>query len=146
VTGGERSDIAGGLLERMRTAIRSPRRRWVGFAALLVCPIFANEGLLDVPRGGVMAARPRMCERPARLVTPTRVRTASAAPGAGGGLRRPPGSADMSGPAQAEAARAPAARRNGRQQRPWFAGSGRRTGLFQTFASSPLQASVGWRC
>ena len=38
-------------LERLRGAIRALEEDGFGFAALIVCSIFANEGLPDVPRG-----------------------------------------------------------------------------------------------
>jgi 4-aminobutyrate aminotransferase-like enzyme len=51
VPGASESDLAEAYLERLRSAIRSLDDDGVGFAGLIVCPIFANEGLPDVPRG-----------------------------------------------------------------------------------------------
>ena len=51
VPGASESDLAEAYLERLRSAIRGLEDDGVGFAALIVCPIFANEGLPDVPRG-----------------------------------------------------------------------------------------------
>ena len=52
---------------RLREAIRSLEEDGMGFAGLIVCSIFANEGLPDVPhglhgaRGGDRCARPAAC-------------------------------------------------------------------------------------
>ena len=51
VPGASESDLAEAYLERLRGAIRSLEDDGTGFAGLIVCPIFANEGLPDVPRG-----------------------------------------------------------------------------------------------
>src|SRR5262245_20014942 len=51
VPGASEADLAEAYLERLRGAIRSLEDDGVGFAGLIVCPIFANEGLPDVPRG-----------------------------------------------------------------------------------------------
>ena len=51
VPGASESDLAEAYLERLRGAIRGLEDDGVGFAGLIVCPIFANEGLPDVPRG-----------------------------------------------------------------------------------------------
>ena len=51
VPGASEADLAEAYLERLRGAIRSLEDDGMGFAGLIVCPIFANEGLPDVPRG-----------------------------------------------------------------------------------------------
>jgi 4-aminobutyrate aminotransferase-like enzyme len=51
VPGASESDLAEAYLERLRSAIRGLEDDGVGFAGLIVCPIFANEGLPDVPHG-----------------------------------------------------------------------------------------------
>ena len=48
------------IVERVRAAIRSLEDSGEGFAGMIVCSIFANEGLPDVPRG-FMARAPRSC-------------------------------------------------------------------------------------
>ena len=45
------AELVEAYLERLRGAIRSLEDDGVGFAGLIVCSIFANEGLPDVPRG-----------------------------------------------------------------------------------------------
>jgi 4-aminobutyrate aminotransferase-like enzyme len=51
VPGASESDLLEAYLERLRGAIRSFEEDGTGFAGLIVCPIFANEGLPDVPHG-----------------------------------------------------------------------------------------------
>jgi 4-aminobutyrate aminotransferase-like enzyme len=51
VPGASESDLVEAYLERLRGAIRGLEDDGTGFAGLIVCPIFANEGLPDVPRG-----------------------------------------------------------------------------------------------
>ncbi len=45
------ADLTHAYLNRLRDAIRSLENSGEGFAALIVCSIFANEGLPDVPAG-----------------------------------------------------------------------------------------------
>lgn len=51
VPGASDDDLAEAYLDRLRGAIRSLEDDGTGFAGLIVCSIFANEGLPDVPRG-----------------------------------------------------------------------------------------------
>lgn len=51
VPGAGEDELAEAYLDRLRGAIRSLEGDGVGFAGLIVCSIFANEGLPDVPRG-----------------------------------------------------------------------------------------------
>ena len=51
VPGASEAELAEAYLDRLRGAIRSLEDDGVGFAGLIVCSIFANEGLPDVPRG-----------------------------------------------------------------------------------------------
>jgi len=51
VPGASEADLAEAYLDRLRGAIRSLEADGAGFAGLIVCSIFANEGLPDVPRG-----------------------------------------------------------------------------------------------
>src|SRR5215470_3965701 len=45
------ADLCEAYLERLRATIRSFEEDGTGFAGLIVCSIFANEGLPDVPKG-----------------------------------------------------------------------------------------------
>lgn len=47
----EGEDPADVYLERLRTAIRELQEAGIGFAALILCPLLANEGLPDPPPG-----------------------------------------------------------------------------------------------
>lgn len=49
--GASDTDLREAYLERLRAAIRDFEADGIGFAGLIVCPIFANEGLPDVPHG-----------------------------------------------------------------------------------------------
>jgi 4-aminobutyrate aminotransferase-like enzyme len=51
VPGASEADLCEAYLERLRNTIRSFEDDGTGFAGLIVCPIFANEGLPDVPQG-----------------------------------------------------------------------------------------------
>ena len=51
VPGASEAQLAEAYLDRLRSAIRSLEDDGTGFAGLIVCSIFANEGLPDVPRG-----------------------------------------------------------------------------------------------
>ena len=51
VPGASEGDLAEAYLDRLRGAIRGLEEDGVGFAGLIVCSIFANEGLPNVPLG-----------------------------------------------------------------------------------------------
>lgn len=51
VPGASEAELADAYLDRLRGAIRSLEEDGTGFAGLIVCSIFANEGLPDVPHG-----------------------------------------------------------------------------------------------
>jgi 4-aminobutyrate aminotransferase-like enzyme len=51
VPGASEAELAEAYLDRLRGAIRSLEEDGVGFAGLIVCSIFANEGLPNVPLG-----------------------------------------------------------------------------------------------
>ncbi len=51
VPGASESELADAHLDRLQGTIRSFEAEGVGFAGLIVCSIFANEGLPDVPHG-----------------------------------------------------------------------------------------------
>jgi 4-aminobutyrate aminotransferase-like enzyme len=56
VPGASEDDLAEAYLDRLRGAIRSLEEDGAGFAGLIVCSIFANEGLPNVPRGFMQRA------------------------------------------------------------------------------------------
>ena len=51
VPGASETELTEAYLDRLRGAMRSLEEDGTGFAGLIVCSIFANEGLPDVPRG-----------------------------------------------------------------------------------------------
>src|SRR3954468_6346480 len=51
VPGATEDELCEAYLDRLRLTIRSFEEDGIGFAGLIVCSIFANEGLPDVPRG-----------------------------------------------------------------------------------------------
>ncbi len=51
VPGAGEDELCEAYLDRLRQVIRSFEEDGTGFAGLIVCSIFANEGLPDVPRG-----------------------------------------------------------------------------------------------
>ncbi len=51
VPGASEDELREAYLDRLRQVIRSFEEDGTGFAGLIVCSIFANEGLPDVPRG-----------------------------------------------------------------------------------------------
>jgi len=53
-------ELVGAYLARLERAIEGLERRGSGFAGLIVCPIFANEGLPDVPAGFMARAAERV--------------------------------------------------------------------------------------
>jgi 4-aminobutyrate aminotransferase-like enzyme len=132
--------LADAYLERLREAIESLDRDGGGFAALIVCSIFANEGLPDVP-SGFMARAAEMVHAAGGLVIADEVQAGYGRTGRwwgydvtgfapdivvtgkpmGNGL---PLAATAASKALVDTFRA-------------------RTRYFNTFASSPLQAAVG---
>jgi 4-aminobutyrate aminotransferase-like enzyme len=132
--------LAGAYLERLHVAIESLEREGGGFAALIICSIFANEGLPDVPEG-FMARAAEMVHAAGGLVIADEVQAGYGRTGRwwgydvtgfapdivvtgkpmGNGL---PLAATAASKALVDVFRA-------------------RTRYFNTFASSPLQAAVG---
>ncbi|MCC8429020.1 aminotransferase class III-fold pyridoxal phosphate-dependent enzyme [Reyranella aquatilis] len=51
ISGATEDELCEAYLDRLRQVIRSFEEDGTGFAGLIVCSIFANEGLPDVPRG-----------------------------------------------------------------------------------------------
>jgi len=54
--GASEADLCEAYLERLRDTIRGFEDDGTGFAGLIVCPIFANEGLPNVPQGFMVRA------------------------------------------------------------------------------------------
>ena len=128
-------------LERLREVIESFRRDDIPFAGMLVCPILANEGLPNIPPGFMTAAaqlvRPR--RRPVhRRRSASRIGAHRALVGA---MRRWTFDRTSSSWAKPLGAGVPLA--GTAAKRDLVETFRRRTGYFNTFASSPLQAAAG---
>ncbi|MCW5736847.1 MAG: aminotransferase class III-fold pyridoxal phosphate-dependent enzyme [Enhydrobacter sp.] len=140
VPGANEAELADAYLERLRGAIRSLEQDGVGFAGLIVCSIFANEGLPDVPRG-FMTRAAEIVRDAGGVVIADEVQAGYGRTGGWWGY-------DVTGfepdivvtgkpmgnglPLAATAA-----------SRPLVEGFRAATRYFNTFASSPLQAAVG---
>lgn len=140
VPGASEAELADVYLERLRGAIRSLEQDGVGFAGLIVCSIFANEGLPDVPRG-FMTRAAEIVRDAGGVVIADEVQAGYGRTGRWWGY-------DVTGfkpdivvtgkpmgnglPLAATAA-----------SRPLVEGFRAATRYFNTFASSPLQAAVG---
>ena len=140
VPGASEADLAEAYLERLRGAIRSLEDDGVGFAGLIVCPIFANEALPDVPQG-FMARAAEIVRVAGGFLIADEVQAGYCRTGRwwgyeGGGFApdivvtgKPMGNGL---PLAATAA-----------SKALVDGFRARTRYFNTFASSPLQAAVG---
>jgi 4-aminobutyrate aminotransferase-like enzyme len=140
VPGASEAELAEAYLDRLRGAIRGLEDDGAGFAGLIVCSIFANEGLPDVPRG-FMPRAAEIVRAAGGLVIADEVQAGYCRTGRWWGY-------DVSGfkpdivvtgkpmgnglPLAATAA-----------SRALVEGFRAATRYFNTFASSPLQAAVG---
>ena len=132
--------LASAYLETIDAAIDRLRRAGHGFAALILCPIFANEGLPRVP-AGLLAAVAELVRREGGLLIADEVQSGYARTGRWWGYEdagiRPDivvsGKPMGNGlPLAATAA-----------SRALVASFRADSGYFNTFASTPLQAAVG---
>ena len=133
-------DPAAWHLQRLREAIAELQQNGLPPAALILCPIFANEGLPNVPPGYLIDAA-RMVREAGGLVIADEVQAGLGRTGRWWGSELSGLEADIvvmgkplgGGVPLAGAAASRALVENFRK----------RTGYFNTFASSPLQAAAG---
>jgi 4-aminobutyrate aminotransferase-like enzyme len=132
--------LAGAYLDRLDQAIAELEVSGAGLAALIVCPIFANEGLPDVPAGFMARAAERV-RAAGGLVIADEVQAGYGRTGQWWGSSVAGFSPDIVITGKPMGAGLPLAA---------TAASGdlvatfrRNTRYFNTFASSPLQAAVG---
>ena len=111
-----------------------------GLAALIVCPIFANEGLPDVP-AGFMAAAVERVRAAGGLVISDEVQAGYGRTGRWWGYDRAGFTPDIVVTGKPMGAGLPLAA--AAASRPLVGGFRAVTRYFNTFASSPLQAAVG---
>jgi len=133
-------ELCAAYLARIAAAIESLKTEGAGFAALIMCPIFANEGMPDIP-GGFMSGVTELVHREGGLVIADEVQSGYARTGRWWGYEftgfRPdiivmgkpmgnglPLAATAASKVFVDAFRA-------------------KTDYFNTFSSSPLQAAVG---
>ncbi|HET6220797.1 MAG TPA: aminotransferase class III-fold pyridoxal phosphate-dependent enzyme, partial [Dongiaceae bacterium] len=140
VPGASESDLAEAYLERLRSAIRSLEDDGVGFAGLIVCPIFANEGLPDVPRG-FMARAAEMVRAAGGLLIADEVQAGYCRTGRWWGYEGAGFTPDIVVTGKPMGNGLPLAATAA--SKALVDGFRARTRYFNTFASSPLQAAVG---
>ena len=133
-------ELTEAYLERLRQAIAGLEASGAGFAALIVCSLFANEGLPDIP-AGFMAEAAEIARQAGGLVIADEVQAGYCRSGRWWGYQvsgfmpdivvtgKPMGNGI---PLAATAA-----------SKPLVDGFRARTRYFNTFASSPLQAAAG---
>jgi len=140
VPGASESELADAYLERLRGAIRSLEDEGVGFAGLIVCPIFANEGLPDVP-GGFMARAAEMVHAAGGYLIADEVQAGYCRTGRWWGYEGTGFTPDIVVTGKPMGNGLPLAATAA--SKTLVDGFRARTRYFNTFASSPLQAAVG---
>jgi 4-aminobutyrate aminotransferase-like enzyme len=140
VPGASESDLAEAYLERLRGAIRSFEDDGTGFAGLIVCPIFANEGLPDVPRG-FMARATEMVRAAGGYLIADEVQAGYCRTGRWWGYQGMGFTPDIVVTGKPMGNGLPLAATAA--SKALVDGFRARTRYFNTFASSPLQAAVG---
>ena len=134
------AEQADAYLERLRLAIDSLGREGSGLAALIVCSIFANEGLPGVPHGFMRRAA-EMVRAAGGLVIADEVQAGYGRTGGWWGYDVTEFAPDIVVTGKPMGNGLPMAATAA--SRPLVDGFRARTRYFNTFASSPLQAAVG---
>ena len=127
-------------LERLREAIAGLQRDGLPPAALLVCPIFANEGLPNVPPGYLVNAA-RMVREAGGVVIADEVQAGLGRTGRWWGSEISGLEADIVAMGKPLGGGVPLA--GAAASRALVENFRKHTGYFNTFASSPLQAAAG---
>jgi len=134
------ADPADAYLDRLAAAIQSLEDSGEGFAALIVCSIFANEGLPDVPRDFMRRAA-EMVHAAGGLVIADEVQAGYGRTGRWWGYDVSGFAPDIVVTGKPMGAGLPLAATAA--SKALVDGFRARTRYFNTFASSPLQAAVG---
>ena len=138
--GANESDLADAYLDRLRQAIRGFDEGGVGFAGLIVCSIFANEGLPVVPTG-FMARAVEIVRAAGGIVIADEVQAGYCRTGRWWGYQVTDFSPDIVVTGKPMGNGLPlSATAASKRLVDGFRGV---TRYFNTFASSPLQAAVG---
>jgi len=132
--------LADAYLDRLQKAIAGFDADGVGFAGLIVCSIFANEGLPDVPRG-FMARAAEMVRAAGGLVIADEVQAGYCRTGRWWGYEVTGFTPDIVVTGKPMGNGLPLAATAARKS--LVDGFRAATRYFNTFASSPLQAAVG---
>jgi 4-aminobutyrate aminotransferase-like enzyme len=140
VPGASESDLAEAYLEHLRGAIRSLEDDGHGFAGLIICPIFANEGLPDVPLG-FMARAAEIVRAAGGFVIADEVQAGYCRTGRWWGYEGAGFTPDIVVTGKPMGNGLPLAATAA--SKALVDGFRARTRYFNTFASSPLQAAVG---
>ncbi len=140
VPGASESDLLEAYLERLRGVIRSFEDDGTGFAGLIVCPIFANEGLPDVPHG-FMARAAEMVRAAGGYLIADEVQAGYCRTGRWWGYEGTGFTPDIVVTGKPMGNGLPLAATAA--SKALVDGFRARTRYFNTFASSPLQAAVG---
>ena len=136
----ESNDPAGFFLDRLREVIAGFERDGIAFAGMLVCPLLANEGLPNIP-DGFMAAAVKLVHDAGGLFIADEVQAGLCRAGRWWGYEVMDFEPDIAVMGKPLGAGVPlAATAASREVVETFR---RRTGYFNTFASSPLQAAAG---
>lgn len=140
VPGASEADLCEAYLERLRGAIRGLEEDGIGFAGLIVCSIFANEGLPDVPNG-FMGKAAEIVRAAGGLLIADEVQAGYCRTGTWWGYDVTGFAPDIVVTGKPMGNGLPlAATAASRKLIETFRGN---TRYFNTFASSPLQAAVG---
>jgi len=138
--GASEAEICDAYLDRLRDAIQGFKDDGVGFAGLIVCSIFANEGLPDVPRG-FMPRAAEMVHAAGGLVISDEVQAGFCRTGRWWGYEVTGFTPDIVVTGKPMGNGLPLAATAA--SKALVDGFRARTRYFNTFASSPLQAAVG---
>ena len=134
------AELCDAYVERVARAIRSLAESPAGFAALIVCSIFANEGLPDVP-AGFMAKAAAIARAAGGVVIADEVQAGYGRTGCWWGYEVTGFTPDIVVTGKPMGAGLPLAATAA--SRSLVEGFRARARYFNTFASSPLQAAVG---
>jgi 4-aminobutyrate aminotransferase-like enzyme len=134
------AELADAYLARLGEAIRSLEESGVGFAGLIVCSIFANEGLPDIPNG-FMARAAAMVHDAGGLMISDEVQAGYCRTGKWWGYQVSGFEPDIIVTGKPMGNGLPLAATAA--SKPLVDEFRARTRYFNTFASSPLQAAVG---
>ena len=132
-------ELANRYLEQLQAAIDDLNKDGVGFAGLLVCPIFANEGLPNVPTG-FMSRAAEVVRAAGGVVISDEVQAGYCRTGRWWGYEVTEFEPDIVVTGKPMGAGLPLAATTASRE---LIEAFRKTGYFNTFASSPLQGVVG---